>query len=237
MNEYTKCNETVVQESRSVLTSILFNRVYWWMCIGLLISGICAWMVANNDRLSYAFYSSIGPMIFCGILQLVLVFSLNACIHKISSQTATVLFVIYSIVSGITLSSVFLVFELAEIQEALFLTGGMFGGLALFGTVTKKDLSGIGTFCGMALWGLILMGIINLFTDSRSFNFAYALFGIIIFTGLTAWDAQKIKELAAKEHTLDAETIKKLSIIGALELYLDFINLFLFILRLFYSRD
>ena len=173
-----------------------------------------------------------GPGFYgCIIAELVVVLVLSAAIMKLPVWGACLLFLGYAALNGLTLSVVFIAYELASIERVFLITAGMFGGLAVWGTVTKGDLSKIGSVCGMALWGLIVASLVNIFMKSSGLDWIISFAGILIFSGLTMWDAQKIKLMAMNEGALDGTTVRKLGILGALTLYLDFVNLFLHILR------
>ncbi len=208
------------------------SKVYAWMFGGLLLTAGAAWYVFDSGL-----YQSIGgfmlPLI---IVELVLVFVLSARIEKMSKTTAALMFLGYSLLNGVTLSVILAVYTLESIQEVFFITAAMFAALSAYGYFTKKSLSGIGNFLFMGLIGIIIAGVVNIFMASSALNFAISVIGVIIFAGLTAYDTQKLKEmyLIMKE---DEDTVVKGAIIGALRLYLDFINLFLFLLRLFGNRD
>lgn len=211
-----------------------FRLVYGWMCAGLAISGAIAWYVAASGLWQKVVS---GPgMAFCIIAQLALVFILSAAINKLAAPAACLMFIGYAALNGLTLSTIFIAYELATIQRVFFITAGMFGGFALYGSFTKSNLSGIGSVCGMALWGLIIAGIVNMFCKSTGLDWAISFAGVVIFSGLTMYDTQKIRQLADAEGSLDSQTVFKYGIIGALSLYLDFINLFLYLLRFFGSR-
>ena len=215
--------------SRQVQVATTFKIVYGWMCAGLALSGVIAWYTAASGLWKTIFQ---GPGFFgCIIAELALVFILSLAINKLPVAVAYLMFLGYAALNGLTLSVVFIAYEIALVQKVFFITAGMFGGLALWGTFTKGDLSSIGSACGMALWGLIIAGIVNHFTHSSGLDLVISFAGILIFTGLTMYDAQKVKQMAAQEGTLDRAAIQKLGIIGALQFYLDFINLFLHILR------
>lgn len=206
-----------------------FKIVYGWMCAGLALSGIVAWLTASTGLWQVVLQ---GPgFMGCIVAELALVLILSFAIQKMPVALAYLMFVAYAAVNGLTLSVVFIAYELALVQKVFFITAGMFGGLAIWGSVTKSDLSSIGSVCGMALWGLILAGVVNLFTRSSGFDLIISFAGILIFTGLTMYDAQKIRRLAAAEGSLDRAALHRVGILGALTLYLDFINLFLHILR------
>ena len=172
-------------------------------------------------------------MIICIIAEIAMVFVLSAAIRKLPEGIAYLLFIGYAALNGLTLSVVFIAYELALVQRVFFITAGMFGGMVLYGTFTKSDLSSIGAVCGMALWGLIIALLVNLFLKSSRLDWIVTIASVVIFTGLTMYDAQKIRQIAANERSLDGTTLRKVGILGALALYLDFINLFLYLLRFF----
>ena len=215
--------------ARQTLVAATFTRVYGWMCAGLALSGVVAWYTAASGLWENVLR---GPgFAGCIVVELALVLLLSMAINKLPVAIAYLMFALYAAVNGLTLSVVFIAYDLVLVQRVFFITAGMFGGLALWGTLTKSDLSGIGSICGMALWGLIVAGIVNIFLRSSGLDFILSFAGILVFTGLTMYDAQKIKQLAANEGTLDSAAVAKIGILGALNLYLDFINLFLHILR------
>lgn len=219
---------------KRVQLATTFKLVYGWMCAGLAISGLVAWYTATSGLWQKVL---MGPGLWvCIIAELALVFGLSASLRKISVAVAVLLFVLYAAVNGLTLSVVFIAYKLALVQRVFFITAGMFGGLALYGTFTKADLSGIGSICGMALWGVIVAMVVNMFVKSSGLDWLLSVVGVLVFTGLTMFDAQKIRQVAAEEGKMDAATLQKVGIMGALQLYLDFINLFLYLLRLF-SRE
>ena len=227
--DYTKMYGVQTSETRERQLAHTFQLVYGWMCAGLALSGAVAWKTAASGL-----WKSVltGPWFWvCLFGELGLVIGLSACIRKLSAGVAGALFLGYAALNGLTLSVVFVAYELAMVQRAFFVTAGMFGGFALYGSLTKTDLGGIGSMCGMALWGLIIAGIANLFLKSNGLDWIVTVAGVVVFTGLTMYDAQKIRQLADAEGELDGETVRKLGILGALELYLDFVNLFLYLLR------
>jgi len=215
--------------ARQTALATTFKIVYGWMAAGLALSGLIAWFAAASG-LAARVLAGPGYMV-CVILELVLVFALSAAINKLPVFAAFVMFLAYAALNGLTLSVIFFVYDLGQIQSAFFISAGMFAGLAVWGSVTKGDLSGIGAMCGMALWGLIIAIIVNIFLKSSGLDWIISFAGILIFTGLTMYDAQKIKQLAASEGSLDHAAVQKVGLLGALALYLDFINLFLYILR------
>ena len=234
MVDYTKQFEKPQYAERLVQIATTFKIVYGWMCAGLAISGAVAW---------YTFTSGLwqriltGPgMIVCIIAELALVIILSAAINKLPTVVAYLMFLGYAAVNGLTLSVVFIAYKLSLVQNVFFITAGMFGGFALFGTFTKSDLSSMGAFCGMALWGLIVALVVNMFFGGTKLDWLITIAGVVIFTGLTMYDAQKIRKIANAESELDSMALRKVGILGALTLYLDFINLFLYLLRFFGRR-
>lgn len=206
-----------------------FKLVYGWMGAGLALSGLVAWHTAASGLWQKVLA---GPGLFvCIGVELALVFALSLAISKLPAFLAAVMFLAYAAVNGLTLSVVFVAYDLALVQRVFFITAGMFGGLAVWGSVTKGDLSSVGSVCGMALWGLVVAGVVNLFLGSSRLDWVLSLAGILVFSGLTMYDAQKIRRLAAAEGALDGAAVRRLGILGALTLYLDFVNLFLHILR------
>lgn len=219
---------------RQVKIAATFRLVYGWMCAGLALSGLVAWYTATSGL-----YRRIlsGPVFYgCLFGELILVFVLSAAINRLPLLVAYAMFAAYAALNGLTLSVIFLLYEIASVQRVFFITAGMFGCLAVWGSVTKDDLSSVGSICGMALWGLIIAGLVNLFLGSSRLDWILSLVGVAVFTGLTMFDAQKIKQAAAREALMDAASVHRVGIIGALTLYLDFINLFLYLLRLFGRR-
>lgn len=213
----------------------MVNKVYLWMSMALLVTGLVAYYVASDLQLLHAIFGTRG--VFTGLIvaELALVIGLSAAINRISALVATLMFLAYSVLNGVVLSSIFVVYDLGSIATTFFITAGMFGGMALVGFFTKKDLSSMGRILYMAVWGLILALVVNLFLKNTMFDMLVSFAGVIIFAGITAYDSQKIKALL-----LDApetEHTQKLAVIGALSLYLDFINIFLYLLRFFGKRN
>lgn len=216
-------------------TAAVFRQVYGWMAAGLALSGVVAWYVANSAAAEVVLK---GPVfLICAIAEILLVLGISAGIRKLSPFAALVLFLVYAALNGLTLSVIFLAYDLALIGRAFFVSAAMFGGLAVWGTVTKGDLTSIGFVCGMALWGLIIASIVNIFLRSSGLDWAVSFAGVLIFSGLTMYDAQKIKLLAADTTLAEAGMRRKVALLGALSLYLDFINLFLSLLRLMGRKD
>lgn len=216
--------------------AVLFRNVYIWMTLALVITAVTAFLVASSPSLIYAIIGS--KLLFYGLLigELALVWILSANINKLSFNIATIMFVGYSILNGLTLSIIFLIYTQASIVLTFFVTAATFGAMALFGTITKKDLSSWGNILLMALVGLIIASIANWFVKSEMLYWIVTYAGVLIFVGLTAYDAQKIKNQLNTYGNEINETTQKIALMGALSLYLDFINLFLYLLRLLGNR-
>lgn len=211
---------------------VLMRKVYLWMTLALMITGITAAGVANSPNILALIYSSQVVMWGIIIAEFGLVIYISARLEKLSLSTATTLFALYSILNGVMLSSIFLLYSTAIISKVFFITAGTFGVTALYGYATKKDLSSLGNILFMALIGLVIATVVNVFMKSAMFDLILIYIGVIIFVGLTAWDSQKIKHMMMVQQDAD-ESAQKLALIGALSLYLDFINLFLYLLRIF----
>ena len=209
------------------------RSVYGWMFVGLGITAAVALGVAGSPALLQAIVTT--PMLFFGLIiaELALVFILSARVQKLAPATASALFVAYSALNGATLSFIFLAYSGASIASTFVVTAGMFGALALYGSTTKKSLAGLGHFVGMGLIGLFLAMVVGFFWHSSGLQFVISVVGVIVFTGLTAWDAQRLKVMAA---ALPEGGTGSYAVVGALSLYLDFINLFLFLLRFMGGR-
>lgn len=207
------------------------QRVYGWMTLGLFVTGFSAFYVASSPAaIQLIFGSSISVFLVIGV-QLALVFSIRPVMRSKGWQAGAVLFLLYSATLGVTVSTLLLRYTLTSVAQAFFVTGGAFGGLTLFAFVTKKDLSGVGNFCMVGLIGIILASVVNIFVGSSAVHFAISVLGVLIFAGLTAYDTQKMKEYAYSQDT-DNETGRRASIMAALELYLDFIMMFIYLTQL-----
>ena len=218
--------------SRSEIQAGFMTRVYQWMSIGVLLTAGVSTYIGSNEQLAMSIASNRGLFWVLIIAQFGVVIGLSAMINRMSATLALGLFALYSALTGVTLSTIFLIYTQASIQSAFFTTACGFAGLSVFGMVTKKDLGPVGTFCSMGLFGLIGYSLLSLFFPSMmggSAGLVFSLVGLLIFAGLTAYDTQKIKLMG--QHAYSDEERSKLTVIGALTLYLDFINLFLIILR------
>lgn len=210
------------------------SKVYSWMMAGLAITGITAYFFFSEGFIQYLSGTSMLVLI---LAQFGLVFAISGMIHKMSAFTAQMLFLLYSLLTGVTFSTIFAVYSLGSISNTFFITSGAFAGLSAFGFMTKKDLSAIGRFAYMALFGLIIAIVVNMFVGSGMIDLLISAVGVVLFSALTAYDTQKIKEMYQLQEQGD-EMVAKGAVLGALTLYLDFINLFLFLLRfLGGSRD
>jgi FtsH-binding integral membrane protein len=221
-----------VAASAEKVTAFL-RAVYGWMFVGLGITAAVALSVASSPTLLQAIFSN--RFLFFGMIiaELGLVFFLSARVQKIAPATASALFIVYSALNGATISFIFLAYAGASIASTFVVTAGMFGALALYGSTTKRSLAGVGHFVGMGLIGLVLAMVAGFFWHSNALQFVISVVGVIVFTGLTAWDAQRLKVMAA---ALPEGQTGSYAVVGALSLYLDFINLFLFLLRFMGGR-
>jgi FtsH-binding integral membrane protein len=214
------------------------NDILWvsyrWMSVGLAVTGLVAWLVSQSDE---ALEMVLGNrMVFYVLLfaQLGLVVAFSAVAARASTAVAAAMFLGYAALTGLTFSVIFLVYTSSSIASTFFVTAGTFAGLSVFGAVTKRDLSGVGRFAIFALIGLIIASLVNIFLKSSGLDWIISVLGVVIFAGLTAWDTQKIKEMY--DPMDDGTIVGRKAVMGALALYLDFINMFLFLLRLFGDR-
>lgn len=210
----------------------LMRKVFVWMTLALAITGLTAYGVATSPAILSLIFSSKVTFFGLIIAEFALVFAISGAINRLSLSTATMLFILYSVINGATLSSIFFAFSVATIGKVFFITAGTFGAMALVGYTTKTDLTSIGKLLFMALLGIIIASVVNMFVASSGLDLILSYVGVLVFVGLTAYDTQKIKQMC--QAAPDAgESAQKLALIGALSLYLDFINLFLYLLRIF----
>jgi FtsH-binding integral membrane protein len=214
-------------------TTAFLRSVYGWMCAGLGLTALVAYSIASSPALVGVLVSN--HLLFLGLFlaQLGLVFYLSARIDRLAAGTATLLFVVYSALTGATLSVILLAYTGASIAATFVVAAGMFGALALYGTTTARSLAGAGQFFFMGLIGLVLATVVGMFWRNPALEFLISVAGVIVFTGLTAWDAQRLKQMAA---SIPTDRLGAYAILGALSLYLNFINLFLFLLRFMGGR-
>lgn len=223
-------------EAFSLAFPALMRKVYVWMAMALCITGLTAYGVASSPNLLLTLYSHHWLIIGLLFAELALVFAISGAINRLSLTTATLLFILYSALTGVTFSSIFVVYTMSSIGKVFFITAGTFAAMAFVGYTTHRDLSKMGGILFMALIGLIIATVVNLFIKSSGLELVLSYIGVLVFVGLTAWDTQKIKVMLAQQYDM-SETSQKLALLGALELYLDFINLFLYMLRIFGSRN
>lgn len=226
-------NSVIQDSSRTIDFSRIMERVFLMMTVGLVITGITSLLVISIPEV-LRFALTTLPIWAIAELVLVIVFSLN--INKMGANACRASFVVYAIVNGITLSTIFLMYEMPSICSTFFITAGMFICAAAYGKTTKCDLSKLGNVLLMALWGIIIAGIVNIFIMNNMLGFIISVVGVVIFTGLTAYDVQKIKEYSNSLNMEDEDFSTRVVTWGALSLYLDFINLFLKLLKLFGKR-
>ena len=219
----------------STAFSTLMRKVFIWMALALVITGVTAYGVATTPSLLIAIVTN--KALFWGLIiaEFALVFAVSGAVNRLSLATATLLFVLYSVVNGATLSVIFLAYSMPAIIQTFFITAGTFGVMALVGYTTKTDLTSLGKLLFMALIGLVIATVVNMFVGSTGFDYILSYVGVLIFVGLTAYDTQKIKQMCMQAPDA-GEHMQKLALLGALSLYLDFINLFLYLLRIFGSN-
>ncbi len=209
-------------------------KVYNYMCIGLGLTGAVAFATSTSPAMMQAIYGT--PLQWVVMLApLGLVFFFAARIHAMKASTAQTLFWIYSALMGLSLSYIFLAYTGASVTRVFFITAGAFAGLSLFGYTTKRDLSGMGTFLIMGVIGIVIAMVVNIFLESSALQFAISVIGVLVFAGLTAYDTQQIKSMYYEADAGDVA--EKKAIMGALKLYLDFLNMFIFLLHIFGNRE
>ncbi|MEM7599290.1 MAG: Bax inhibitor-1/YccA family protein [Pseudomonadota bacterium] len=213
------------------------NKVYGTMSVGMLLTFAAAWAVGNNATLMNALFTGFTRYIVM-FAPLIMVFAFSAAISRLSYAAAQLFFYVFAVVMGVSISYIFVVFTDMSIAQVFLVTAIAFAGLSLWGYTTKKDISGWGSFLIMGVIGLIVASIVNIFLGSPAIMFAISVLGVLIFAGLTAYDTQRIKsEYVAYAHTGDTEWLGKSAIMGALSLYINFINMFIMLLQLFGSRE
>lgn len=239
--DYEELNYKQIAAERSWDTSLAFpalmRKVYVWMTLALVITGITSYGVASSPGVLTAIYSN--PILFWGLIiaEFALVIGVSAAINRLSLATATLMFIAYSVINGALMSYIFLVYTASSVATVFFITAGTFGAMAVYGYVTRTDLSSMGKILFMALIGLIIATVVNLFVKSEGFTLILSYVGVLIFVGLTAYDTQKIKHMLMEHTDGGSEVAQKVALLGALTLYLDFINLFIYLLRIFGKRE
>ena len=236
-NELNFGTTTREQElSMSAAFPVLMRKVYVWMTLALVITGVTAYGVATSPGLMMAIATN--KLLFWGLIiaEFGLVLAISAAINKLSLTTATMLFVLYSVINGATLSFIFAIYTMSSIASVFFITAGTFAVMAFSGYTTKKDLTSMGKILLMALIGIIIATVVNIFLKSTGLEMIVSYLGVLIFVGLTAYDSQKIKQMLLMAPDA-GEGAQKLALLGALSLYLDFVNLFIYLLRIFGRRE
>ena len=236
MNEFEMTPQTAFSPTAAATAervTAFLRKVYGWMFVGLGVTAAVSLGVAGSPTLLQAIFGN--KLLFFGLIiaELGLVFYLSARVQKIAPATASGLFLLYSALNGATLAMIFIAYTGTSIATTFAVTAGMFGALALYGTTTKRSLAGVGQFVFMGLIGVILASVVGMFVKSEGLQFVISIVGVIVFTGLTAWDAQKLKAMAV---AVPEGQVGSYAVVGALSLYLDFINLFLFMLRFLGGR-
>jgi FtsH-binding integral membrane protein len=214
----------------------LMRKVYLWMTLAMVITGLTAWIVAHNMQMLTFIYTNQAVMWGLIIADFAIVIGVTAAINKLSLPVATVLFILYSIINGALLSSIFIIYTMSSIATVFFITAGTFGAMSLYGYTTKSDLTSWGKILIMGVIGLVIATVVNLFLKSSALEMIVSYAGVLIFVGLTAYDTQKIKQMCLQAPDA-GETMQKYALLGALSLYLDFINLFIYLLRIFGRRN
>ena len=225
-----------IERKKSAQLSV-FRRVYIWMTMALCITGLTALIIANNNDIMYSLLQNEATFWIIMIAELALVFILAGRLHKLSMGTATILFILYSVLNGITMSLIFIIYTESSIAATFFVTAGTFGAVSLYGLATKKDLSSWGSILIMGVIGIVIASVVNIFMGSETLYWIISYAGVLIFVGLTAYDTQKIKEVLLNPNVEVDDNLNKIALFGALQLYLDFINLFMHLLRIMGSRD
>ncbi len=215
--------------------SALMRKVYTWMTLALVVTGLTAYYVSGNFKL-LSMMSGTGFWV-CAIAEIILVIAISSCINKLSFMVSGLMFIAYSILNGLTLSFIFVAYTHSSIAQTFFITAGTFAAMSLFGYFTKKDLSGWGRILFMALIGIIIASIVNIFLHNSVLYWIISYAGVLVFVGLTAWDVQKIKQMLLMNCSDVNDHTQKIALQGSLMLYLDFINLFIYLLRIFGSRN
>jgi len=237
---YRNYNYDAVSNGREYSVSTAFpalmRKVYVWMTLALVITGFTAYGVATTPGLMMTIATN--KILFWGLIiaELGLVFAISGAINKLSLMSATLLFILYSVINGATLSFLFAIYTMSSIANVFFITAGTFAVMAFVGYTTKTDLTSMGKILFMALIGIIIATVVNIFVKSSGLQMIVSYIGVLIFVGLTAYDSQKIKQMLLMAPDA-GEGAQKIALLGALALYLDFINLFIYLLRIFGKRE
>jgi FtsH-binding integral membrane protein len=235
MDERMSVTQVLTAEQAEEIQREFLQKVYGWMAAGLMITGIMALLTVQSEAILQLVFGNRFVYLGLIIAQLGLVVWLSARIAAMSAMSATLIFLGYSMLTGLTLAVVFLAYTASSLASTFFVTAGTFGAMALYGATTKRDLSGMGSFLAMGLIGMVIASLVNLFLQNSTLYWITTYVGVIVFVGLTAYDAQKIKAMSVVALE-GGEAEQKGAILGALRLYLDFINLFLLLLRVMGKR-
>ncbi|SDZ96034.1 hypothetical protein SAMN05660420_00881 [Desulfuromusa kysingii] len=228
-------NGTYTDSAPITITNTFFRKVYLWMTAGLAVTALASFMMLSSAAAQQMIFGN--RVVFYGLIfaELGLVIAMSAAINRISAATATLMFLGYSALNGITFAAIFLIYTNSSIASAFLVTAGTFGAMSLYGYATKRDLTGLGSFMFMGLVGIIIASVVNIFLQSEMIYWVTSYIGVLVFVGLTAYDTQKIKLIGQAGFANEQER-HKAAILGALRLYLDFINLFLMLLRIMGNR-
>lgn len=225
-----------IERKKSAQLSV-FKKVYIWMSLALCITGLTALIIANNNDIMYSPMQDEAVFWIIMIAEIALVMVIASRIGKMSLTTATILFILYSILNGVSMSLIFIIYTETSIAATFFVTAGTFAAISLYGYITKKDLSSWGSILIMGLIGIVIASVVNMFMASETLYWIISYAGVLVFVGLTAYDTQQIKKALLDPNLEVDENMNKLALFGALKLYLDFINLFLHLLRMIGGRD
>ncbi len=232
-------DSTTLQSTQvQVRVNAFVRSVYNWMAAGLALTGLIAYYVSNSPTLLQYIYSN--RLVFFGLIiaELAIVFAISARINRMQASTATLLFLVYSALNGLTLAMIFIVYTAASIASTFFVCAATFVACSVYGWTTKRDLTSLGGFLMMGLIGIIIASLVNMFIGSSGVSMVVSYIGVFVFIGLTAYDTQYIKNMAISQPDgLEAGVVRRGAILGALKLYLDFINLFLMLLRILGNRE
>ena len=231
-------NRQLILHDVKARENVLLRNVYLWMLAGLVLTAVVSYVASTSEVvLRYITLNPVGTIVLM-IAELAVVFVLSGRIESLRTGTAIGLFLGYSALTGLALSSIFIAYTGVTITRAFAAAAFAFAGAAVWGSITKKDIRGWGEYLFMALFGLVAVSVLNLFFRSSGFDFIISIVGVVLFTGLTAWDARKIADInASYGNQMTNEELTKVGILGALELYLDFLNIFLYLLRIFARSD
>lgn len=236
MYQYPRSNASIVESANGGIQSYM-AQVYGWMTCGLLLTSFISWYTTHTPVILNFIFSSQTNFFGLIIAQLSLVFVISGMVNRISAVLATSLFMFYSVLTGLTLSSVFIAYTYSSIASTFVVTAGMFGAMSLYGYTTKRDLSCFSSILLMALIGILIASLVNIWLKSSAMVWIITYIGVFVFIGLTSYDTQKLKLMGEQLSSNNHDSFRKYAIVGALTLYLDFINMFLMLLRIFGNRD